>query len=93
MKHILQGIIMVVAVLSFVSLGWSAEIKGKLEKIDQKGSFYYIKDEKGKEHKVHFDATTKKTGDIKVGAMVEVDEERGHAKSIKVEKMETKDMK
>ncbi len=29
--------------------------------------------------------TTKKTGEIKTGAMVEVEEDRGHAKSIKVE--------
>lgn len=93
MKRILQGIIMAVAVLSFVSLGFAAEIKGKLEKIDEKGSFYHVKDAQGKEHKVHFDATTKKKGDIKVGAMVDIDEERGHAKSIEVEEMDMKDMK
>lgn len=75
---------MTIAVLSFVTLGWAGMINGKIEKIDEKGSFYYIKDAKGKEHKVHFDATTKTTGDIKAGAQVEVDEEKGHAKSIKV---------
>ncbi len=85
MKRILQGMVMAVAVLSFVSLGFAAEVKGKLEKIDDQGSFYFIKDAKGKEHKVHFDATTKKAGDVKVGAMVEVDYDKGHAKSIKAE--------
>src|SRR4030066_2550260 len=91
MKRILQGMIMVVAVLSFVSLSIEAEVKGTLEKIDEKGSFYFIKDAKGTEHKVHFDDTTKKTGDVKVGAAVEVDEDKGHAKSIKVEVEEKKE--
>ncbi|MCC6545017.1 MAG: hypothetical protein IT392_11065 [Nitrospirae bacterium] len=85
MKRILQGMIMAVAVLSFVSLSIAAEVKGTVEKIDEKGSFYFIKDAKGKEHKVHFDASTKMTGDVKVGAAVEVNETKGHAKSIKVE--------
>lgn len=84
MKRILQSLIMSIAVLSFVSMGWAGMITGKLEKIDEKGSFYHIKDAKDKEHMVHFDATTKKTGDIKAGVHVEVDEEKGHAKSIKV---------
>lgn len=94
MKRIFQGMIMAVAVLSFVSMGFAAMIKGKLEKIDEKASTYVVKDAKGKTHKIHFDATTQKTGDVKVGAMVEVDEEKGHAKSIKVEeKMEKKEEK
>lgn len=93
MRRILQGMIMMIAVLSFVTLGWAGMISGKLEKIDEKGSFYHIKDAKGKEHKVHFDATTKKTGDIKAGAKVEVDEEKGHAKSIKVEEEKKEEKK
>ena len=92
MKRILQGMIMAVAVLSFVSLSFAAEVKGKLEKIDEKGSFYFIKDAKGTEHKVHFDATTKTTGDVKVGATVEVDEDKGHAKSIEVEEKKEEKM-
>ncbi len=84
MKRILSSIIMAIAVLSFVSLSWAGMISGKLEKIDDKKSLYHVKDVKGKEHKIHFDATTQKTGDVKAGAQVEVDEEKGHAKSIKV---------
>ena len=85
MKRIFLTVIMTVTVLSLVGLSWAAVIKGALEKIDDKASVYLVKDAKGKEHKIHFDATTKKTGDIKAGAMVEVDEEKGHAKSITVE--------
>jgi hypothetical protein len=69
------------AVLSFVGTGFAAMIKGTLTKID--GSFYMVKDDKGKEHKIHFNDKTKKEGDIKDGAMVEVDEAQGHANSIK----------
>lgn len=94
MKRILLSVVMAIALLSFVTPGWAMEIKGELVKIDEKGSFYFIKDAKGKEHKVHFDNTTKKTGDVKVGANVEVDEDKGHAKSIEVEEMmEKKEMK
>lgn len=75
---------MIVAVLSFVSLSWAGMLSGEVTKIDDKASVYMVKDAKGKEHKVHFDKTTQVTGEVKVGAMVEVDEAKGHAKSIKV---------
>ena len=95
MKRILMSLVLTVAVLSFVSMGWAGMVSGKLDKIDDKGSFYFVKDAKGKEHKIHFDNTTQKTGDVKVGDQVEVDEAKGHAKSIKVVevKMDMKDMK
>jgi hypothetical protein len=80
----MTSIVMFVAVLSFVSLSWAAVLSGEVTKIDDKASVYMIKDAKGKEHKVHFDKTTVVTGEIKVGAMVEVDAAKGHAKSIKV---------
>jgi hypothetical protein len=84
MKRILTSIVMFVAVLSFVSLSWAAVLSGEVTMIDDKGSFYTVKDAKGKEHKIHFDKTTQVTGEVKVGAMVEVDAAKGHAKSVKV---------
>lgn len=85
MKRMLMGMIMAVAVLSFVSMGWAGMVSGELTKVD--GSFYIVKDKDGKEHKIHFNDTTKKTGDVKAGANVEVDEANGHANSIKVMEM------
>lgn len=64
--------------------GSAQEIKGQLTAID--GSFYLIKDTKGVEQRVHFDQTTKKTGDVALGAQVEVYVENGHVTEIKVEK-------
>ena len=93
MKRIFQSVVMTVAVLSFVSLSWAGIITGKLTKIDEKKSEYVVKDAKGKSHRVHFDATTQKTGDIKVGAQVEVDEEKGHAKSVKAEEKKVEEKK
>ncbi|HET6465119.1 MAG TPA: hypothetical protein VFH55_05850 [Nitrospiria bacterium] len=84
MKRILSSLVMGVVVLSFVGMSWAGMISGDLTKIDEKGSFYFVKDKKGKEHKIHFDNTTQKTGEVKVGDMVEVDVAKGHAKSIKV---------
>lgn len=84
MKRIFQFLLFTAIVISFASLSLAGTIKGKLTKIDQKTSMYTIEDSKGK-HEVHVDASTKKKGEIKTGAMVEVEEERGHAKSIEVE--------
>lgn len=80
----LSSLVMAVVVLSFVGMSWAGMISGDLTKIDDKGSFYFVKDKQGKEHKIHFDKTTQKTGEVKVGEMVEVDVAKGHAKSIKV---------
>jgi hypothetical protein len=90
MKKMILGLVVGIAALSFVSMSWAGMISGELSKID--GSFYIVKDKDGKEHKIHFDNSTQKTGDVKAGANVEVDEANGHAKSIKA--TETKmDMK
>lgn len=88
MKRILLSLVMAVAVLSLVSTSWAGRMMGDLVKID--GSFYVVKDTDGKEHRIHFNDTTKKTGDIKAGAHVEVDEKDGHANSIKVMEMKKK---
>lgn len=81
MKRILLSLIMAVAVLSFIGTGWAGMVMGELMKID--GEFYVVKDKDGKEHRIHFDNSTKKMGDVKAGVHVEVDESNGHAKSIK----------
>jgi hypothetical protein len=82
MKRILCGIILALAILSFNGMSWAAMITGTLTKID--GSFYVVKDDKGKEQRIHFNDTTKKEGEIKEGAMVTIDEAKGHANSIEV---------
>lgn len=89
MRRIFLGLLTGAVVVSFISLSFAGMITGKIVKIDEKKSEYVVKDEKGK-HAIHFDDTTQKTGDVKVGAMVEVDEDNGHARSIKVEEKKTK---
>jgi len=84
MKKTLLTLVGAFAILSLVSTGWAATVKGNLVKIDDKTSMYTVKDAKGKEHKIHFDDTTKKTGEIKEGVNVVVDDAKGHAKSITV---------
>jgi hypothetical protein len=90
MKQMILGLVVGIAVLSFVSMSWAGMVTGELTKID--GSFYVVKDKDGKEHRIHFDNSTQKTGDVKAGANVEVDDANGHAKSIKVMEMKM-DMK
>ncbi len=59
------------------------EYKGTLVKID--GEFYVVKDKNGVEHRAHFDATTKKKGDIKEGSMVEIHVKDGHTTKIELD--------
>lgn len=92
MRKFFQGLLTAAVVVSFVSVSFAGVIKGKLTKIDEKKSVYVVKDAKAK-HEVHFDATTQKEGDVKVGATVEVDEDNGHAKSIKVEAKKAEEKK
>ncbi|MDD5435089.1 MAG: hypothetical protein PH343_06645 [Nitrospira sp.] len=95
MRKFFQGVLTAAVVVSFVSVSFAGMIKGKLTKIDEKKSVYVVKEGKTK-HEIHFDATTQKEGDVKVGSMVEVDEDNGHAKSVKVvekKKAEKKEMK
>lgn len=84
MKSTLLTIAALTAVLAFAAVGSAAVVTGSVSKIDEKGSFYFVKDSTGKEHKLHFDKTTQRTGQIAPGAKVEINEEKGHAKSIKV---------
>ena len=72
-------------VFALVTVGFAGDMKieGKVEKMD--GGFVYIKDAKGKEHKVHTNESTKMMGEVKPGADVEamVDDQH-HGKSIMV---------
>lgn len=76
-----------VMTLSLATVGFAMKghIKGKITKID--GEMITVTDAHKKEHMFHVDATaTKKDGEIKLGAHVEVDADKsGHANSIKVE--------
>ena len=92
MRKIFKGLLTAAVVVSFVSVSFAGMVKGKLTKIDEKKSVYVVKEGKTK-HEIHFDATTQKEGDVKVGAMVEVDEDNGHAKSIKVEAKKAEEKK
>ncbi|MBI4714679.1 MAG: hypothetical protein HY760_01815 [Nitrospirae bacterium] len=71
--------------LAFAGTAWAGMIQGTLMKID--GPFYVVKDDKGMEHRIHYNESTKKEGEIKEGAKVAVDEAKGHANSIKAEAM------
>lgn len=82
MKKVVMSLVMAAGLLAFTVSGWAATITGQLVKID--GSNYIVKDAAGKEHRIHFDDSTKKTGEIKAGAQVEVAEDKGHATTIKV---------
>ncbi len=92
MRKFFQGLLTAAVIVSFASVSFAGVIKGKLTKIDEKKSVYVVKEGKNK-HEVHFDATTQKEGDVKVGATVEVDEDKGHAKSIKVEAKKVEEKK
>lgn len=84
LTYLLVAGIMTVSLAS-VSFAMKGHIKGEVTKIE--GDMVTVKDAAGKDHMLHVDKTsTKKEGDIKVGARVEADaDDSGHAKSIKVE--------
>jgi translation elongation factor P/translation initiation factor 5A len=66
-------ILMVALVVGFGFVGqaWASTVSGKLLKIE--GSVYVIQDEQsGEKHQVRVDQSTRKEGEIKEGAMVEV---------------------
>jgi len=66
-------------------MGAAKTVKGEVLRIE--GENYFVKDEAGKEVKLHVNAQTKKEGDIKVGAKVEAQADAtGHATSIKAAK-------
>ena len=84
MKKLAAVVVAFCFVLAFVNIGMAMDMKveGKVTKIE--GEFVIIKDAKGKEHKLHTNESTKKTGEIKEGAEVEAMDSNGHATSITV---------
>ena len=86
MKKIFAAILLACGISAFSSLALADEdIKGTLVKID--GSYYVVKDASGKEYRGHFNDTTKKEGDVKEGAMVEINLTKGgHVTKIEVMK-------
>lgn len=91
---IAMGFVMSAAILMSAGMARAEMVKGEVTKIS--GDMVDIKDAKGAVHTVHNDpSTTKRTGEVKVGAMVEADvTSMGHANSITVKtKEEKKEMK
>lgn len=83
MKKLFAAAIAAASIFSFTAIAGEGGIHGTLQKID--GSFYVIKDTAGKEHRLHFNDTTKKVGDIKEGAKVEVYVEKDHVTKIELD--------
>lgn len=83
MKKLFAAAIAAASIFSFAAFAGEGGIHGTLKKID--GSFYVIKDDAGKEHRFHFNDTSKKVGDIKEGAKVEVYVEKDHVTKIQAE--------
>jgi len=84
-----KGWIYLVAGLAVVTLttvgfagGKKGHVGGEVTKVD--GAMVTVKDDHGKEHMLHIDDTTKKEGDVVVGAHVDAETaDSGHVKSIK----------
>ena len=75
------------AVVIFSTVGFATGKKGSIsgEVTHVEGAMVTVKDDHGKEHMLHVDDSTKKEGDIVVGAHVEAEATgSGHAKSISV---------
>lgn len=88
MKKQIAAMVVALSMMSVSGLALSdgKGIEGTVTKIE--GEFYYVKDKAGKEVKGHFNDKTKKVGDIKVGAMVEIYiDDKGHTTEIKEHKM------
>ena len=65
--------------------GAGHKVSGEITKVE--GDMVTIKDDKGKEHKVHTDKSTKTSGEVKQGAKVEAETtDSGHATMISVKK-------
>ncbi len=85
MKRLFTMFFLTFLILGFSNLAWAGITMGELVKID--GTFYVVKDKDGKEHRFHFDESTKKEGEIKAGAQVQVIDDNGHTKFIKIIQM------
>lgn len=88
MKRLIMFFVAAMVAFSFATVSFATEghkISGEVTKVE--GDMVTIKDDKGKEHKLHTDKSTKTTGDIKQGAKVEAEmSDKGHATAISVKK-------
>lgn len=83
MKKVMMFLMAGVVALAFtatVQAGSGEKISGEVTKVD--GEFVEIKDAEGGSQKFHMDKTTKIMGELKVGALVEVENHDGHAMSV-----------
>lgn len=86
-RRIIMGVMFLLLMLSLPSLGLASMFNGTLMKIE--GSVYVVKDDRtGTERRILVDQSTVKVGDLKEGAMVEieVDDTSGYVKVIKAKK-------
>lgn len=88
MKKLIMFFVAAMVAFSFATVGFAGgdhKISGEITKVE--GDMVTIKDEKGKEHMVHTDKSTKMSGEVKQGAKVEAQTtEKGHATMISVKK-------
>ncbi len=88
MKKFVMFLVAAMVAFSFATTTFASEghkVSGEVTKVE--GDMVTVKDDKGKEHKLHTDKTTKMSGDVKQGAKVEAEmTEKGHATAISVKK-------
>lgn len=88
MKKLIMFFVAAMVAFSFATTSFAGgdhKISGEVTKVE--GDMVTIKDDKGKEHMVHTDKSTKMSGDVKQGAKVEAQTtEKGHATMISVKK-------
>ncbi len=86
MKKVFMFFVAAVVAINIASFALAKEkgphkVSGEVVKAE--GEFVEVKDAKGKVHKFHVATSTKKSGEIKMGAMVEAEaDESGHALAI-----------
>ncbi|MGB3940501.1 MAG: hypothetical protein WBK96_03290, partial [Candidatus Manganitrophaceae bacterium] len=74
MKKLVMLFVAVMVAFSFATAGFASDghkVSGEVTKVE--GDMVTIKDEKGKEHPLHIDKTTKTSGEVKQGAKVEAE--------------------
>lgn len=88
MKKLIMFFVAAMVAFSFATTTFASgdhKISGEITKVE--GDMVTIKDDKGKEHKVHTDKSTKMSGEVKQGAKVEAETtDKGHATAISVKK-------
>lgn len=88
MKKLIMFFVVAMVAFSFATTTFASgghKVSGEVTKVE--GDIVTIKDDKGKEHKVHTDKSTKMSGEVKQGAKVEAEmTDKGHGIMISVKK-------